>query len=488
MSDNHTSDFERRLRERIDRHKDERAQASQELFGQEPEGLAAPPDLSGLPFDEAVAAYDDWVERRVRAWRGEAQLEPPAPPAPEPLPAPPPQEREPGRRGRVQPIHQLEDMDRLMVDSFAIDEFMPRAVTGLPPLVACETLDEFAAPLGDFLPGYRRRLFPRWLDQVRQNRGQVRPGNPLSYLALQLPWRASYVNGWQLMAAPQAGLQAALQDRQLLRRAVQALAAERWGHGFIERYAAWGYDIHTLGLDGPCLIQRLELPPPDDPRMAQMGALAEGALLTTTGWSLWVGEYLAQRARPATGPGPQQQPRRLRLSQLWDALRRLFRVVPLETWAQILGTPFPGIDQLVQGVSETLNWLLMNTDMDGRMINWSVRRAQRMATALEAQGREVAGISLRESLARLLISSVEANLGVMPIPYAVLMAANLDFDADWDAGEIRRWLDGDARQNVDARLVMLTRLDRSVKHNVSSLVSAAVHTLGLQPPEELEWT
>ncbi len=216
--------------------------------------------------------------------------------------------------------------------------------------------------------------------------------------------------------------------------------------------------------------------------------MAEGALLTTTGWALWVGKYLAQRARPAAKSGLPEQEQKFTLSQLWDAFKRLFRVVPLETWAEIFKVPLPGIDQLVKAVSETLSWLLINTDLEGKMINRSVRRAQRMILTLEPQFRRSAGVSLRQSLARMLFNNAEAHLGVMPIPYAVLMAANLDFNPRWDAAEIRRWLDGSARQNVDARMVMLTRLDRSVKHNVSTLVSAAVHSLGLRPPEGLEWT
>jgi hypothetical protein len=35
---------------------------------------------------------------------------------------------------------------------------------------------------------------------------------------------------------------------------------------------------------------------------------------------------------------------------------------------------------------------------------------------------------------------------------------------------------------------MLARMDTSVKHNVSTLVSTAVHSLGMRPPEGLEWT
>jgi len=35
---------------------------------------------------------------------------------------------------------------------------------------------------------------------------------------------------------------------------------------------------------------------------------------------------------------------------------------------------------------------------------------------------------------------------------------------------------------------MLTKLDRSVKHNVTTLMSTAVHVLGLTPLEGMRWT
>lgn len=480
MDEERLNNFDRRLRDRIDRHKQERVQTSRELFGESGEASPTLPSFDELPFDQAVAAYDDWVDRRINAWRGEV--------AAPPTPGPPETERQPGRRGRVQPIRQLADVDQLMTDAFALDAFFPRSVTAALPVQVCDGLGEFGVPLVKALPGYREWL-PRWSAGARQQRGKRLPGNPVSRLALHIPHQATYVNGWQVVGTEYPDVPAALRDRVALQRTVSAVAAERWGHGFIEQYTEWGRDLHAMDVAPSYLIQRLGLPAPQaSAHTAQGDAMVEGAVLTTTGWSLWIGEYLAQRARPGSGADVPQPGQRLRLSQLWDAFKRLFQVVPLETWAEILGTPLPGADRLVHGVSETLNWLLLNTDMDMRMINWSVRRAQRMVVGLEPTFQQSAGFSLRRALARMVFSNAEARLGVMPLPYAVLMAANLDFDPAWDAAEIRRWLDGDARQNVDARMVTLTRLGPSVQHNVSSLVSAAAHSLGLKPPEGLQWT
>lgn len=486
MRDNPLDEFDRRLSDRIARHREKQARTSRELFGSSPEGLEPAPDLHGLPFEEAIAAYDDWVDRRIRAWRGESQPQFTKPPRKSSRHARSTHREEPWRRGRMQPVHQLGDMDNLVMDAFALREFMPTCVDELPPMTICRTVEGFAAPLRDYLPGYRT-WFPRWVEQVHANRGQVQLGNPISQLAIHLPGIGTYVNGWQLLGEHD-DLSEAWQDDKTLRRAVKAVASERWGHGFIERYTAWGEDLHEMNLDALYLIQRLELPPPRNEALFEKSkAMSEGAIITTAGWARWIGEYLARRTR-APGSVPLDDGSQMDLSQFWNALQRLLRVVPLESWAEILGTPVPGLDRLFQGFKETLNWLLLNTDMDFQIVNRCVRRCQRTVTSPKLQDRHELGISLPDRLTQMMFNNVEARLGVMPVPYAVLIAANVSFDPRWSASEIRRWIDGDARQNIDTRLMMLARMDTSVKHNVSTLVSTAVHSLGMRPPEGLEWT
>jgi hypothetical protein len=97
-------------------------------------------------------------------------------------------------------------------------------------------------------------------------------------------------------------------------------------------------------------------------------------------------------------------------------------------------------------------------------------------------------ISIQQMLSQAILGKVEAHLGPMLVPYAVLLAANLDFSDQRDAEDLRKWLDADVWQNVDARLVMLTKLDSSVKHNVTTLMSTAVHELGLAPLDGMQWT
>ena len=489
MSDNGAGDFAQRLNRKVAAHQRERAHAARDLFGTPADELAPVPDLVAMDsFDEATQAYDEWVDRRLAVWRGDVILEPELTERPGRAFVP----QGAGKRGRVQPIGRLEEMDDLVIDSFAFQEFLTVAIDNRAPMTACTTLESFGETLKPFLAGYEDR-FAEWCAQVERAPGREVRGNPLSRLAIHVPWQGTYINGWQMTKGQPDALDGAMQRPATLCRAVEAVGAERWGFGFIERYSAWGQGLHQMGLDAPILTGRLGLPLVGDgsasaSQAARTAALAEGAMFTTTGWSLWVGEYLSRRSRsdPALDGDDCQQP--FRLTQLWDALKRLFRIVPLSTWTQLLGIPILGIDQIVHAIAEIIGLILSNSDLDTRMVIARVRRMQRLALGLEEEARQRVGFSLHDAFSRMLIGNIEAKLGVMPVPYAVLMAANVEFDPQSDADEIRSWLDSDARQNIDARLVMLSRMDSSVKHNVSTVVSAAVHGLGLRPPEGLEWT
>ena len=490
MSDPKLDGFERRLDTRQRHHRTERARIREDLFGMEGVDLPPCPSFEGLSFEEAIEAYDEWVERRCRIWAGEppAEQEPAKPP---PGPTPPPTQPEPRKRerrqGRLQPITTLADIDPAMTYTFALDRFLPKSRATLPQIVPCNTSNDFASTLEQVLPGYKSR-FPRWLEQVHARPGKRIKGNPISHLALHIPQHATYINVWQLSKGQGGSLDQLLKQTHTLQKVVNATAAERWGHGFVESYTEWGKDLHEADLGAFHLARRLALSINESSAAAREAVMSESAMFTTTGWSQWIGEYLAQRARSTEEFKPTEKNRQLRLSQLWDALRRLFRVVPLELWAAMMGTPIPGLDRLVRGVKETLSWLLLNTDLEADITNWHMRRMQCVALMAKRYEPELGSISIQSMLSQALLGKVEAHLGPMLVPYAVLLAANLDFSGRGDADDLRQWLDADVWQNVDARLLMLTKLDRSVKHNVTTLMSTAVHELGLAPLDDMQWT
>lgn len=490
MSDSKLDGFERRLDARQRHHRAERARIREDLFGMEGADLPPCPSFEGVSFEEAIEAYDEWVERRRRIWAGEPPLEQePATPGASPTPSstkPRPRQQE-KHQGRLQPITTLAGIDPAMTYTFALDRFLPKSRATLPQIVPRNTLNDFASTLEQVLPGYETR-FLKWIEQVHARPGKWIKGNPISHLALHIPRQGTYMNVWQLSNGQDRSLDQLLEDTHTLRQTVHAVAAERWGHGFIEVYTEWGKDLHEADLGAFHLARRLALSVNESATAAREAVMSESAMFTTTGWSQWIGEYLAQRVRLSQRFEPAEKDRQLRLSQLWDALKRLFRVIPLELWAAMLGTPIPGLDRLVRGVKETLSWLLLNTDLEADITNWHMRRMQRVALAAKRYEAELGGISIQSMLSQALLGKVEAHLGSMLVPYAVLLAANLDFSRREDADDLRQWLDADVWQNVDARLLMLTKLDRSVRHNVTTLMTTAVHELGLAPLDDMQWT
>jgi len=474
--------FEERLERRRAQHAQARAQASETLFGAD-SASATSPSFTGLAFEDAIVAYDDWIEQRLRDWRDEPPPDPP-PPAPAVRPSRP--ERSASRKshqGRMEPITRLAEMDRFVSDAFALDEFLQGLQLDLPPIVECATVEHFAGALERVAP-HLRPSFPRWLNDVRQRPGDVLPGNPLSALAHHISGKATYFNAAQLPLKPNGPNR----KYERLQRSVRVVAAERWGHGFLEHCTMWGQDINSRDLGPIHLLRRLGAEIPPSPAAARESVLAESALFTSAGWAIWIGDYLARRVRVAEKSLPQGEAGRMTLSQVWDAIKRLARLVPLETWAQLLGAPILGLDRLYESLSETLRWLLLSTTLEGQLINGHTRWMQRSTLYLEPLAQQRLGFSLRGELGQLLLSKVEAHLGPMLVPYAVLLAANLDFEEQQEAEALRAWLDEDVWQNVDARLNMLTKLDRSVKHNVTTLMSTAVHALRLQPLEGMQWT
>ena len=65
--DQSKTDFEERLKARIDRHRAGYADAHERIFGHRPDRVEPPPDLSGLSPEEALPAYEAWARRRTLA-------------------------------------------------------------------------------------------------------------------------------------------------------------------------------------------------------------------------------------------------------------------------------------------------------------------------------------------------------------------------------------------------------------------------------------
>ena len=79
-------EFEKRLDATIDRHRRQVRETARQLFDTEMRDVGPLPRFSDWPDVESqIAAYDDWVERRIAAQRRVFQVEHPAAPTTSPL-------------------------------------------------------------------------------------------------------------------------------------------------------------------------------------------------------------------------------------------------------------------------------------------------------------------------------------------------------------------------------------------------------------------
>lgn len=460
-------DFDRRVRERIARHKAEREQTTQGLFG-EAAGRDEPfPDFSGVPIEKAIAAYDEWVTTQIEAHRREGPAQIPTPPEPQ-VPGPP-------VVGQIAPVRSLPEVDQVMVKDFALDRFISGGVP-IPPTVYCTTPEKFVEPVTAYL-GLPSPVGDGWLEAARRERPGWERSNPLGRVALYIPSQGCYVNGWRLARLhnlPDPG--AALTEPAAFRDAVRQVASEKWGLGFIGCHAEYGVERERHGLDRWNLAERLDVKMGGDAaRARQAEQLRAIVSFTEAGWTRWVGDYLAQRADPSAGDLGVHTG--LRLAQLWDAAEHLVRIVPF--------------DEVIGGLLDAIRWLFLESEAGPTLIHKGVRVFQALQKHKQANqvSLAVARMPVRVLIGRLLMGKLEARLGALPLPYAVLIAGNLTYDLERSPPhKIEQRTTQYPRQNVDTRLAMLGFLDPIVKYDVSTMVSAARHEFELEPPPGLQWT
>ena len=459
-------DFDRRLRKRIARHEEEREQATQKVFGEAARRAEPFPDFSGMPVEKAIADYDEWVTTRIEAHRRKGPAQIPAPPEPE-APGPP-------VVGQIAPVRSLPEVDQVMVQDFALDRFLSGGASP-PPTVYCTTMEEFVEPVTAYL-GLPSPMRDGWLQAARRERPGWERANPLGRVALYIPSQGCYVNGWRLARLHDLpDPRTALTEPAAFRDAVRQVAGEKWGLGFIRRRTEYGVEREQHGLYRWDLAERLGVKVDGDTTRARQAAqLRVIASFTEAGWTRWVSDYLAQRADPSAGDTGVHTD--IRLAQLWDAAEHLVRIVPL--------------DEVVGGLLDAIRWLFLESEAGPTLIHKGVRVFQSLQEHKQADQvlMAVARMPVRTLLGRLLMGKLEARLGMLSLPYAMLIAGNLTYDLEHSPPhQIEQRATQYPRQNVDTRLAMLGFLDPVVKHNVSTMVSAARHEFELEPPPTLQW-
>jgi hypothetical protein len=461
------SDFERRLRARIDNHRAEYAESHEQIFGHRPPALEPPPDLSGLPLDEALLAYEGWATRRtLTAWNSYFEAQDRARAEPELTP-------EAWKELDGRPQKKLEWVDRLMDLAFDLQCNLPH-LRPAHPIRYCESLESYAAPLAQHL------AWPQ--DRCNAVAEQVKAGASnvplLSEPAYDLHGVGTFVNGWLLCRQrrqphPQKLLD---DDTAWAAHVLGRVAAVRWGRGFLRTYTTLGQEICRAGMAHTPLCVALGLPVSEAAQMMQ-----RAFFLCRAGWSEWIGRFMEadmrHRLRVPVGKGiPGEK------ESGWEGFARLGKVA----WEHLAPT-VPGVDlvhSILNFAVQSIKTPRLTSAVWTLCADWAYGHYQQAPASPQPACEQ----RLRNFLGRVLVSDLEEQVGIANLPYALLIAGHVHYGLSEVtlSDLLARMKDlRDTSGTPDGRLVMLTMLDPSPAYSPQQLAIQAEHKLHLASPEAI---
>lgn len=452
------SDFEQRLQNRKDAHHAQRDRDLAELFGALPEPEPMP-DLAALPSPDArLAALDAWMERRIHTARS--------------VSTPPSPETSAGARVSA-PLTPLAEWLGAIDHSILADFFLRRFDVPLglsAPTRVCETAEAFLAPIVDTL------------ELNRDEANRLRRSNYTaldSFNALHIPGRGCFINAPALARQYHKTLGGLHHDADVRIHILREVAQAKWGWGFLCEYTTLGNKLVASKLWATWLAQSLGLHLPRFTHDAdRLAAIQHSWLLTETGWRTWVWEYLAYKART---PVTAEPPPRSRMSTTLDLVGKI-------------AVKFPEIIELsvnlgnqglkVIGLVSLFRFLFIEqTGVAPHLTHLAIKQLQALAARRDGEIEKSFGVSLRTLAGRLYLSKIEATVGSVCVPYALMLACHHTYTA-LDSAAITRQIETLPLANVDTRLAMLVGLDPAVKYDPARMELAAREKCGIEGPRE----
>jgi hypothetical protein len=125
-----------------------------------------------------------------------------------------------------------------------------------------------------------------------------------------------------------------------------------------------------------------------------------------------------------------------------------------------------------------LKKLRASHEVGQRRIHRQVNRLRAAANRLDPAFQKATGWSCAAWLSRLLLDRVESKVGSFCMPYALLIAHDVDYRAAHVAPD-------SPQGSVDTRLWLLSYLDEGVKYSISAMAIAAWEELKVSSPVAL---
>ena len=433
-------------------------------------------DLAGgralaLNLEGRLQEWEARLDRRLAEYRG-GELVPVAPAVeeapsiPQPVAIPPAQPPQP-RRGRhlVRPGATLEswlhDLDQMMLVELELSRF-PRPAGLAGEVRVVESTAELKRIVDDLFP------LPGLIEKNHVHSHTLG--------VIHLPDKGTLLNlehYQQELNRPDDDPGAAHAHAHL----ISEVARERWGWGYLLEYTALGQEAGTAGLWPALIANRFELPG-DSNRAAQTAAvLRQSWLLLEAGWMDWVWQYAMFKARYPIGAQLFHQPRPGRVLEL---LNRIVNLFPLFI------VPF-GVRIRLLNLLDLFKFLFLEeSDLLPRTEHSVLTYLEQFCLEHDAAVFKSVGEPLSRLFGRFYFSMLESNIGILPTPYAMLIAThvtNLNL-ASVQPQHMAEQIQQEPRLCPDTRLAMLSRLDSRVKYDPRAMYAAAWERLHLDGPRQ----
>lgn len=255
------------------------------------------------------------------------------------------------------------------------------------------------------------------------------------------------------------------------------LARERWGWGFMLEYTTLGQAAGQEGLWPALSARHVFSGAVQGKEWERADVLQQSWMLLKIGWCEWISQFAQNELRRSTG---QDHSPGFSLARMLELLKGIMDA-------------FPWIINLAGGVRiHPFNFIKLvkflffeQGDLLTRGLHDTLRDLKKFSLQHDASISQTIGIRLSEVLAHLYMAQLEAVLGVLSTPYAVLISMHAPALAHQpDASAMLALLEKDLRASPDTRLALLARSDSHAKYDPHAMSVAAWERFHFESPRE----
>lgn len=374
----------------------------------------------------------------------------------------------------------LNRLDDLAENYFHFEKWFGGSLSQYPTIY-CETLEEYYQPFLELLPisEASRHAIMEDLKSRAQAEAESLGGGEFG---VHWPGKGCYLNGWLFAYNRAPNPMAALNKPELIPSILATAAHEKFGHGFITEFSAWGKEKKSLHLWRYDIAQRFHLQLSDTPQEALLAQKWSTIFSTSKfceeGYATWMERFLLHRLQetaPHDGPDFASVARDYSLEGLVEAFHRMQAEAEDNGVKEVMGRVISDLETLfgtapaeAPAIQETMIELAQFDDMFGTD----------MAKTFGQPFRYVLGL--------LLMDKISQHWGDFCAPYAVLLANNISYNIEnISVADLNLLVQQDSKFNIDTRLALLSFLHGGHPGDPRALATAAREQLNLAVPEAL---